>query len=96
MPPNKRVPPTCLSGLAADAWRYPVVQPRPRASGPPSCQQRPGGAGQVLERGYEGYVGKDEASQYLGGKTTSWLKVKVPGWTVEGDGWSRRISERAE
>ena len=27
---------------------------------------------QVLERGY---VGKDEASQYLGGKTTSWLKV---------------------
>ena len=50
----------------------------------------------MLERGYEGYVGKDEASQYLGGKTTSWLKVKVPGWTVEGDGWSRRISERAE
>ena len=26
---------------------------------------------QVLERGYEGYVGKYEASQYLGGKTTS-------------------------
>ena len=36
---------------------------------------------QVLERGYEGYVAKDEASPYIGGKTTSWLKVKVPGWT---------------
>ena len=44
---------------------------------------------QVLERGYEGYVGKDEASQYLGGKTTSWLKVKVPGWTDPGDRWKR-------
>ena len=44
---------------------------------------------QVLERGFEGYVGKDEASQYLGGKTTSWLKVKVPGWTVQGDQWTR-------
>jgi hypothetical protein len=21
--------------------------------------------------------------------TRSWLKVKVPGWTVEGDGWRR-------
>ena len=44
---------------------------------------------QVLERGYEGYVGKDEASQYLGGKTTSWLKVKVPGWTDPEDRWKR-------
>ncbi len=44
---------------------------------------------QVLECGYEGYVGKDEASQYLGGKTTSWLKVKVPGWTDPEDRWRR-------
>ena len=44
---------------------------------------------QVLERGYEGYVGKDEASPYLGGKTTSWLKVKVPGWTDPEDRWKR-------
>ena len=44
---------------------------------------------QVLESGYEGYVGKDEASQYLGGKTTSWLKVKVPGWTDPEDRWKR-------
>lgn len=30
---------------------------------------------QVLERGYEGLVGKDEASPC---RTLSWLKVKVP------------------
>ncbi len=34
---------------------------------------------QVLTRGYEGYVAKDEASAYVGGVTRSWLKVKVPG-----------------
>jgi bifunctional non-homologous end joining protein LigD len=33
--------------------------------------------GQVLERGYEGLVGKDEASPYREGRTLSWLKVKV-------------------
>jgi bifunctional non-homologous end joining protein LigD len=44
---------------------------------------------QVLESGYEGYVAKDEQSPYRGGVTRSWLKVKVPGWTVEGDGWRR-------
>jgi bifunctional non-homologous end joining protein LigD len=44
---------------------------------------------QVLKRGYEGWVGKDEASPYRGGVTRSWLKVKVPGWTVEGDQWAR-------
>jgi hypothetical protein len=44
---------------------------------------------QVLERDYEGYIGKDETSQYLGGKTTSWLKVKVPGWTDPEDRWKR-------
>jgi ATP-dependent DNA ligase len=36
---------------------------------------------QVLERGYEGCVGKDDASRYVGGKTRLWPKVKVPGWT---------------
>jgi ATP-dependent DNA ligase len=34
---------------------------------------------QVLARGYEGYVAKDEASPYRAGVTRSWLKVKVPG-----------------
>ena len=34
---------------------------------------------QVLGSGWEGYVAKDEASEYRGGPTRSWLKVKVPG-----------------
>ena len=29
--------------------------------------------------GFEGYVAKDEASPYVGGRTRAWLKVKVPG-----------------
>jgi bifunctional non-homologous end joining protein LigD len=44
---------------------------------------------QVVASGYEGYVAKDEHSPYRGGVTRAWLKVKVPGWTVEGDGWRR-------
>jgi hypothetical protein len=39
----------------------------------------------VVERGYEGYIAKDEASPYVGGVTKSWLKVKVPGWTDPDD-----------
>jgi bifunctional non-homologous end joining protein LigD len=48
----------------------------------------------VLERGYEGWVGKDEASPYRGGITRSWLKVKVPGWTDAEDRWKRRLTAR--
>jgi bifunctional non-homologous end joining protein LigD len=46
---------------------------------------------QVLDRGFEGYVAKDEASPYVGGVTRSWLKVKVPprGWTDPEDRWKR-------
>jgi bifunctional non-homologous end joining protein LigD len=44
---------------------------------------------QVRGSGWEGYVAKDEASPYRGGITRPWLKVKVPRWTVEGDGWQR-------
>jgi bifunctional non-homologous end joining protein LigD len=47
---------------------------------------------QVIERGYEGLVAKDEASTYAGGPTRRWLKLKVPGWTVAEDGWRRRIT----
>ena len=47
---------------------------------------------QVIERGYEGFVAKDEASAYEGGPTRRWLKVKQKDWTVEEDGWRRRIS----
>lgn len=42
---------------------------------------------QVLERGYEGLVGKDEASPYVEGRTLSWLKVKVPHYRKGERGW---------
>jgi len=45
---------------------------------------------QVVERGYEGYVARDEASVYEGRATRRWLKVKQKGWTVEQDRSSRR------
>ena len=43
---------------------------------------------QVIERGLEGYVAKDEANVYEAG-ARRWLKVKQKEWTVEGDGWRR-------
>jgi len=42
---------------------------------------------QVLERGYEGLVGKDEASPYREGRTFAWLKVKVPHYREGERGW---------
>jgi hypothetical protein len=50
---------------------------------------------QVTERGFEGYVAKDEASVYEGGPTRRWLKVKQKDSTVEEDGWRRRILQRS-
>ena len=47
---------------------------------------------QVVERGYEGLVAKDEASLYEAGPTRRWLKVKQKGWTDAEDRWQRRIS----
>lgn len=44
----------------------------------------------MIERGYEGYLAKDEASVYEQGPTRRWLKVKRGG-TVEEDQWQRRI-----
>lgn len=41
----------------------------------------------VLERGYEGLVGKDEASPYVEGRMLSWLKVKVPKYRAGERGW---------
>ena len=32
--------------------------------------------------GYEGLVGEDDASPYIGGRTLSWLKVKQPDYRV--------------
>jgi ATP-dependent DNA ligase len=48
---------------------------------------------QMVERGYEGYVAKDDRSVYEGGVTRRWLKAKQKGWTVEEDRWRRRIFE---
>ena len=48
---------------------------------------------QVVERGYEGYVAKDEASAYGGGATRRWPKVKQKNWTIADERWTRRISE---
>jgi hypothetical protein len=44
---------------------------------------------QVVERGYEGCVAKDEASGYEGGPTNGGLRVKVPGATEADDRWRR-------
>jgi ATP-dependent DNA ligase len=46
----------------------------------------------VIERGYEGYVAKEEASAYEAGATRRWLKVKQADWTIGDDRWTRRIS----
>jgi len=48
----------------------------------------------VVERGFEGYVAKDEASLYEAGPTRRWLKVNK-GWTDQEDRWQRRMSSRA-
>jgi len=45
-----------------------------------------------IERGYEGYVAKDERSPYEAGPTRRWLKVKQKDWTDAEDRWRRRIS----
>ena len=42
---------------------------------------------EVLERGYEGYVGKDEAAPYREGRMLVWLKVKVPHYREGERGW---------
>ena len=50
---------------------------------------------QVLEKGYEGYVAKDEASAYEGGATRRWLKVKQKasgGGTLLSRGMTRRFA----
>jgi bifunctional non-homologous end joining protein LigD len=46
---------------------------------------------QVLARGYEGLVAKDEASPSVGGRTRQWLKVKRDGWTRTSIGGGGRM-----
>src|SRR4029453_751614 len=48
----------------------------------------------VINRSYEGYVAKDEASAYEGGATKRWLKVKVPGWTDSDDRQGQQLAAR--
>jgi ATP-dependent DNA ligase len=45
----------------------------------------------VIERGYEGYVAKEDVRTYECGQARRWLKVKQKNWTVEEDRWRRRI-----
>jgi bifunctional non-homologous end joining protein LigD len=47
---------------------------------------------QVLERGYEGLVGKDPESPYREGRTLSWLKVKQPRYREGERGWEPQKS----
>jgi bifunctional non-homologous end joining protein LigD len=47
---------------------------------------------QVVERRYEGLVGKDEASPYVESRTLAWLKVKVPHYREVERGWEPRKS----
>jgi bifunctional non-homologous end joining protein LigD len=51
---------------------------------------------QVVERGYEGYVAKDETSVYEGGPTRQWLKVKQKDWTDPEDRWRRLMTAKRE
>jgi ATP-dependent DNA ligase len=45
-------------------------------------------AGQeVLERGYEGLLAKDESSPYRGGRTLSWITVRQRAYRVVERGW---------
>ena len=47
---------------------------------------------EVIKRGFEGYVAKDQASTYEAGRTRRWLKVKQKDWTIGDDRRTRRIS----
>jgi len=42
---------------------------------------------EVLEHGYEGLVAKDPESRYVGGRSLSWIKVKVPHYREGKRGW---------
>jgi hypothetical protein len=47
---------------------------------------------EVVERGYEGYVAKDEASAIRGRGDEAVAQGQQKAWTVEEDRWRRRIS----
>ena len=45
---------------------------------------------QAVHKGYEGMVGKDPESPYVGGRTLKWLKVKVPQYREGERGWEAK------
>jgi bifunctional non-homologous end joining protein LigD len=49
---------------------------------------------EVLARGYEGLVGKDPASPYVGGRSLKWRKVKQPKYREGERGWEPRPAVR--
>jgi bifunctional non-homologous end joining protein LigD len=77
-----------LEELVAGSERIFPVR-RPAADGLEAWQQ-------VLERGNEGLVAKDDESKYEAGPTRRWLKVKQQGWTHEEDRWQRAMFGRRE
>ena len=42
---------------------------------------------QVLDRGYEGFIAKDDSALYRGGRSLAWLKVKQRKYPIEERGW---------
>jgi ATP-dependent DNA ligase len=50
---------------------------------------------QVIERGYEGLVGKDPASPYVGGRTLKWLKVQAARVPGEGAGVLQALADHS-
>jgi len=79
-------PPTLAAGAterARGAGRRAAADPAVRRLAPDGFEAW----AQVLERGYEGVVGKDEASPYTEGRTLAWLKVKVPHYREGERGW---------
>ena len=42
---------------------------------------------QAVHKGYEGIVGKDPESPYVGGRTLKWLKVKQSHYQEGERGW---------
>jgi hypothetical protein len=78
MPPTTSAPAIAGRGWKMSSrtttWCFPA-----RASSPDGLEARK----QMIERGYEGYVAKDEASAYEGGPTRRWLKVKQGGRRTE-------------
>jgi bifunctional non-homologous end joining protein LigD len=47
---------------------------------------------EAVARGFEGIVAKNPESRYVPGRTTAWLKVKVPHYREGERGWEPKVS----